>query len=196
MSVEKLQEYDAALAENSQKVLENQKEHELANLKIIDGLVERKLMQDGVLTDEEFNWLIKKRQAWGFYSADVVAKAQAAWQEADRITSSIANIPDHKTSTIDIVTNYFENVEGSSGGNRDSGGPGVAGRVYEIGVGAQPELFVAPSNGTFIPASQLMNSSGGSDRIGELVDLTERLLDAMNPKTLSRAFRDAMRKVG
>jgi TP901 family phage tail tape measure protein len=37
------------------------------------------------------------------------------------------------------------------GGNRDSGGKGQAGTAYMIGRGAQPELFVPDSAGTFYP---------------------------------------------
>lgn len=43
------------------------------------------------------------------------------------------------------------------GGTRDSGGRGRAGMAYAIGTGAQPELFVPDSAGTFIPAG-----AGGS----------------------------------
>jgi hypothetical protein len=35
--------------------------------------------------------------------------------------------------------------------SRDSGGPGFAGQEYLIGTGAQPEMFVPSTNGTFIP---------------------------------------------
>jgi len=35
--------------------------------------------------------------------------------------------------------------------NRDSGGPGFAGTPYMIGTGAQPEVFIPDTNGTFIP---------------------------------------------
>lgn len=40
---------------------------------------------------------------------------------------------------------------GGGGMLRDSGGHGVAGKPYMIGTGAQPELFVPQTNGTFIP---------------------------------------------
>jgi TP901 family phage tail tape measure protein len=39
---------------------------------------------------------------------------------------------------------------------RDSGGPGIAGNPYLIGKGAQPELFVPQTNGTFIPNADKM----------------------------------------
>ena len=48
---EKIREYDEALAENSKAVQDNEKEHELANRKIILGLLERKLTADGILDD-------------------------------------------------------------------------------------------------------------------------------------------------
>jgi hypothetical protein len=41
---------------------------------------------------------------------------------------------------------------------RDSGGPGMAGVPYYIGTGAQPEVFIPSTNGTFIP-----NGMGGSN---------------------------------
>lgn len=37
------------------------------------------------------------------------------------------------------------------GGKRDSGGRGVAGTPYMIGVGAQPEIFIPDTAGTFVP---------------------------------------------
>ena len=36
-------------------------------------------------------------------------------------------------------------------GGRDSGGTGIAGTPYMIGTGAQPEIFIPNTNGTFIP---------------------------------------------
>jgi hypothetical protein len=41
---------------------------------------------------------------------------------------------------------------GLFGGSRDSGGRGMPGMSYLIGTGAQPELFVPDSAGTFVPA--------------------------------------------
>ena len=44
---------------------------------------------------------------------------------------------------------------------RDRGGPGRAGGAYMIGKGAQPEMFIPSSNGTFIPnADKMMGGSG------------------------------------
>ena len=43
---------------------------------------------------------------------------------------------------------------------RDSGGSGSAGNAYMIGKGAQPELFIPDSNGTFMPNADKLG--GGS----------------------------------
>jgi hypothetical protein len=42
---------------------------------------------------------------------------------------------------------------------RDNGGPGIAGTPYQVGV---PEVFVAPSNGQFIPLHGAQNASLGN----------------------------------
>lgn len=40
------------------------------------------------------------------------------------------------------------------GGSRDSGGRGYPGQAYYIGTGAQPEMFIPDTAGTFVPASK------------------------------------------
>jgi len=54
---------------------------------------------------------------------------------------------------------------------RDSGGPGLAGNPYLIGTGAQPEVFVPSTNGTFIPNfDQVLAGAGGGMQIhGDIV---------------------------
>lgn len=55
----------------------------------------------------------------------------------------------------------FLDALGRAISGRDSGGAGMAGNPYLIGTGAQPEMFIPNSNGTFIPnADKLM---GGGD---------------------------------
>lgn len=50
-------------------------------------------------------------------------------------------------------------VGGLFGGSRDNGGRGKRGHAYAIGRGAQPEMFVPDTSGTFIPAHQWMGRS-------------------------------------
>jgi hypothetical protein len=62
-------------------------------------------------------------------------------------TTSIAN------------SGYAVKTGGKSPDERDSGGVGIAGTPYLIGKGAQPEMFVPSTNGTFIPNA---NKIGGA----------------------------------
>ena len=45
------------------------------------------------------------------------------------------------------------------GGGRDSGGTGMAGTAYMIGTGAQPEMFIPNTNGTFVPNANKMGAT-------------------------------------
>lgn len=175
---EKIQEYDEALLENSRQTQENLDEFNRANLEILSGLVERKLMQDGVLTDDEFEWLIRKRQEWGLYSAETVEKARAVWQEADRITQSLNNIPTNITTT--ITSNYSGNLPSTyyaseHGNYRDSGGQGSGGSPLVISPAASPEMFIPNAGGSFVPNAD------------------KNLIDY---KKMARAIRDALNAVG
>jgi hypothetical protein len=81
-------------------------------------------------------------------------------------------------TTVQFGVNYQSNMPGSTpkytapksyggvggippvtGLPRDSGGSGVAGTPYMIGTGAQPEMFVPNSNGTFIPNANKMGAT-------------------------------------
>jgi hypothetical protein len=48
-------------------------------------------------------------------------------------------------------TSTQTSLQKKTGSGRDSGGVGIAGQTYLIGVGAQPEAFVPDTNGTFVP---------------------------------------------
>lgn len=49
---------------------------------------------------------------------------------------------------------FFASLGAAFGGSRDSGGRGYPGQVYAIGTGAQPEMFIPDTAGTFVPASK------------------------------------------
>lgn len=57
------------------------------------------------------------------------------------------------------VGNWGKVLGGIFGGPRDSGGRGQRGVAYAIGTGAQPELFVPDTAGSFYPADQWMGRS-------------------------------------
>lgn len=58
------------------------------------------------------------------------------------LSSGQWNLGDVFKATIGAVQSEF---------SRDSGGDGIAGNPYFIGAGAQPEVFIPSTNGTFIP---------------------------------------------
>jgi len=76
---------------------------------------------------------------------------------------------------------------------RDSGGDGVAGRPYMIGTGAQPEMFVPNTAGTFIPnADQL----GGKNSFEFNIDARDagaeaRIMDMINKQVIPRVVEMA-----
>lgn len=177
---EKVKEYDEALAENSAKVQENKDEYAKANAEILSGLAERKFMQDGVLDDAEFEWLVEKRVQWGLYSEESAAAARKVWQEADHITQSIANIPSNKTVTVTMQTlgGYQQGSQGYNNiayAGRDAGGQGAAGSAYVVSPAASPEVFIPNQGGSFVPNAD------------------KNLIDY---KKMARAMRDALNMVG
>jgi hypothetical protein len=77
-------------------------ERDKQTLQFISNILLQKLEVDG-LTTAEFDAFAKQQEAWGLWSADTVAKAQAAWAEADKVAASISAIPDTKVSNITVV---------------------------------------------------------------------------------------------
>lgn len=50
---------------------------------------------------------------------------------------------------------FLGSLAGLFGGSRDSGGRGQPGKAYAIGTGAQPEMFIPDSHGTFVPNNMM-----------------------------------------
>lgn len=97
---EEIQAINDKLQENTDAAIANADEHELQNRRIILGLLERQLTQDGILDDKELTWLLEKGVAWGIYSDTVISEAKAAMAEADNLAGAINAIPNNKTITI------------------------------------------------------------------------------------------------
>ena len=91
--------------ERMEKLAELREEYDATKNQILSGLLEQKLMQDGILTDDEINWLIAKREEWGIYSAEVANEARAMIAEVDNLTASIANVPTEHTTVFNLITN-------------------------------------------------------------------------------------------
>lgn len=157
-------------------------ERDKQTLQFISNILAENLARDG-WTKSEFEAFAKQQEAWGLWSADVVAKAQAAWMEADRITASINNIPSEKDININIRQNMLIDTSNSGATapvgirrvTRDSGGGGNAGDVHVISAGASPEAFVPNQGGSFIP---------NADK--NLIDYGK----------MARALRDALQGIG
>lgn len=197
---ENINEAVAKLDEIKAKEAELAEERNKNTLQFISNILAENLARDG-WTEKEFAAFAAQQQAWGLWSADVVENAKAAWQEADRVTASINAIPTNKTSVITVVTQQQavtmtrnQSLGGYGYGTqqynniayagRDSGGSGIAGQAYMIGVGAQPEIFVPNTNGTFIP---------NADRLGG----TTYQITIYNPKreTAENSIRSALIKM-
>ena len=155
------------------KIKELEAEYELTTRKIVLGLLEQKLAQDG-LTDAELGFLLEKGQAWGIYSDTVVTEAQAAISEANALADSINGLPTSKSIDINIQTNYSGATQaalqaytaGEKGyiparGARAEGGYVAAGSSYLVGERGA-EMFVPSGNGNIVPNNQL---GGGSVNI-------------------------------
>jgi len=174
--------------------------------KILYNNLLQKLSVDGI-TEAEYNMATAAAQSLGIMDTKSLETAKnmdalttmvqngelAAW----KLGSALAMLPSGKS--IDVVLNILSNMSGAEpyrvsrsgpggGGDvavpRDSGGAGSAGMPYLIGTGAQPEMFVPNTSGTFIPnADKMMGNSP--------VDLSQSSLDA-----LARVFATAYAQMG
>lgn len=120
------------------------------------------------------------------------------------ILGEIAGLPDYIADAIGDAVNPTSGMTAgeralaeaggttdSSGGSfvprlRDAGGPGRANEAYLIGRGAQPELFVPSTAGTFYPAGAYAVSTGGG---GNLTIENLILEGIQSPRDLYDALR-------
>jgi hypothetical protein len=135
--------------------------------------------------------------------ADALVKAFIQIENPmQRDLALMQQINGYNGTTVQFGVNYQSNMPGSApkytapksyggvggippvtGLPRDSGGSGVAGTPYMIGTGAQPEMFVPNSNGTFIP---------NANKMGATYNITIN-----NPKkeTAENSIRSALKKL-
>lgn len=152
--------------ERKRQLKELADEHEQANHRIILGLLERKLTQDGILDDRELEFLLEKGQAWGIYSDTVVSETRRAIAEVNLLASSLGSLPTQGSFTYYFNTVGAEAVVQSQsyrGGNQRSrrqavGGSVLENRPYIVGE-AGMELFVPNTSGQIIPNQRLGNNN-------------------------------------
>lgn len=143
--------------------------HEKTQRMIYDMIL-TKLSADG-LTTAEYNAALQVGQTMGIFTEAEVKQAQAMMAVVDATVQGIQHQEELRVKTknstdqmmalaraAQTAAGYAKQMADlssmagrSSGANRDSGGPGVAGQPYLIGRGAQPEMFIPSTNGTFVP---------------------------------------------
>lgn len=89
------------LEEIKQAELDLAAERERQSLQFVSQILQQELARDG-WTQSEFEAFAAQQEAWGLWSSDVVDKAQAAWEEANKITEAINGIPTDRTVTITV----------------------------------------------------------------------------------------------
>lgn len=166
--------------ERKAKLGELAAEHDRVTKQIVLDLMTQKFTADGILTDDELNWLLEKGQAWGIYSADVVADAKTAIEWANGVSDAISKIPEEKTITIkvqqlggfEIGTPGYEHIAHPG---RAAGGPVTAGSPYWVGERGKPELFVPNQNGMVMTQAQVQGQGGGVDGVALAAAITSRM---------------------
>lgn len=147
--LDEIQVREAELAEQRDK----------QTLQFISNILAEQLARDG-WTQSEFDAFAEQQEAWGLWSADVVAKSQAAWMEATKITDAINAIPKYTQVQIVTMTNS-QTLGGYAYGSqqyntiarpgRDAGGPGMAGTPYIVNPSAGPEVVIPNQSSSFVP---------------------------------------------
>lgn len=193
----RIAEYSASIYNNNVAIQANEDAHRKASTQIIFDLLQQKLAQDG-LTDAELNYLLEKGQAWGMYSATVVAEAKKAIQEANNLASAINSIPTDKD--INFHIKQFGTLPTIGGGGvtapkfemRAAGGPVNMGQSYIVGEKG-PELFTPSRSGAIIP-----NNAMGGGNVNLSVNVTGGIIN--DPQEVGRqmipALRYALRQLG
>lgn len=187
VSSEKVKDYDAALEENKQKVKDNEAEHKRANSEILLGLAEREFMQDGILDDAEFNWLLDKGVAWGVYSATAIEEMKLAEEEIAILTNGINSLPTAKDIRINVIT--------SGGATLD---------LFNSPVSAPRGTHKNASGGDFLIPMSYGNEgfrmgNGDTASGGERVSITPKGQsgnNGMDMKLLARTIVSAMQQAG
>lgn len=182
--------------ERKQQLQELAAEHELANRKIILGMLERKLTQDGILDDAELDWLLEKGMAWGIYSQTVVDETRAVIAEANTLASTLNTIPSNITTTIDIITNgappnlSMSNTPAPVGTRRRN----ADGGTYMIPMSWGNEGLPIGTSDTASGGELISITPKGQDPNSELIQAIER--NRTDERRLAKYIVTAMAQVG
>lgn len=128
----------------------------------------------------------------------VVAAAEAAYSVLQRIGSgTMVKPPEVKGTGVyapgslsALDGNPYARQYGGGGGglfSRDFGGRGYAGMPVTIGTGAQPEVYIPDSPGTFYPRGEGMPGGAGGIQFRDII-----IQEAHNPAATKQAVIDAI----
>ena len=161
-------------------------ERDKQTLQFLSNILAENLARDG-WTQAEFDAFAKQQEAWGLWSADVVAKAQAAWQEVDKITASIDAIPTSKTVTISALYETYGDsaMVVGTGNRRAKGGPVNAGESYLVGEQGM-EIFTPGTSGTITPNNKISSAGGAGGNV-----IVNIMLDSATPDPERVAYQIA-----
>jgi len=193
-----IQDQMAKLDEVQAKEKELADERAKQSLQFISNILAENLARDG-WTESEFEAFAKQQEAWGLWSADVVEKSRAAWNEAAKITDTINAIPLEKTVTIRVATITSTYAEDNGAGfNAAHPNAHAAGGTFMVPQSYGYEGFrlgnndtasggelitISPNNGT--------TNGGNNAMLNVLMELIRRL-----PDDIARSNRSMFEKVG
>jgi hypothetical protein len=156
--------------EIKQKEADLAAEREKQSLQFVSNILAENLARDG-WTENEFKAFADQQEAWGLWSADTVAKAEAAMQAANDVTAAIEAIPSSKDVTINVHTK-------NSGADYNPYSSGVNAGAYSSGFASgthgwetvpagypndtYPIRLTSGEKFAVVPASSGGSSSGGN----------------------------------
>lgn len=153
-----VKDVDKALENNQTKINETADEYEKATNRIILGYMQQQFMADGVLTDDEVNWLLAKGVAWGIYSETAIEKMELVraewegWEPGDKnATFTITTKQIQEGAVVDWSNGYYNSVgqwvkKKSANGADFIVPPGFPNDSYRIGVQSGEHVQVTPAS--------------------------------------------------
>jgi len=183
-------ELNQALDDHSERLAENVEDH---FDHVGDELEALAIDQADVLSETGEIWKDTWLSAWD----DMINTGKVSWDEllkymlAQLARRGMSNLFDSLIGAASGSGGFWGSLfSGMFGGKRDSGGRGSPGQVYAIGTGAQPELFVPDSAGSFYPRGSggglsvaihqtVINQNPTADFVKEFPKVLKRSNDAL-----------------
>lgn len=183
------------------KMEEETADYELNSKRRILAGVEEQLAKDG-LTEQEKVRLEELGVAWGIYTEEAIAKAQAERKAVDDIATAINNLPEGKDITVTL--NAVANVPGAIAGDPQAQAGGYAYQYgnqgyADGGISRGPmsghtetlhgdEAVIPLKNGS-VPVQ--IQKTGGNNDMSNIMPFIERM-----GSTIARSIRDELQKAG